>query len=269
VPGARSASRHIRRALATLGDSVSMVERVMLVLPSMNSTPRSIDFTRSGPWFALLLGLAPLAFWSPYLSKVFDGPSAYTHLHAITATLWLLLLIVQPLAIAARRFTLHRRIGQAAWVLGPMVVASIVLLAHSSVKGQDVAAFANVLYLQLSLAAVFGLSYALAMITRRTVALHARFMVCTGLTMLDPVLARFMYFWWDWQPGWSYAWITFGLADLILLGLIWLERRRPTGRAVFPVMLVIFVVTQLPVVLRTKTAAWHAFVSWFASLPLT
>lgn len=239
----------------------------------MDSASRSIDvtgdFTRSGPWFALLLGLSPLAFWSPYLSQVFDGPGVHTHLHAITATLWLLLLIVQPLAIAAGRFTLHRSVGQAAWVLGPMVVVSIVLLAHGSVKGQQVEAFANVLYLQLSLAAVFALSYALAMITRRTVALHARFMVCTGLTMIDPILARLMFFQWNWQPGWSYEWITFGLADLILLVLIWLERRRPTGRSVFPVMLVIFVATQLPVVLRTKSDAWHTFVSWFASLPLT
>jgi len=51
--------------------------------------------------------------------------------------------------------------------------------------------------------------------------------------------------------------------------LIWLERHRPTGRIVFPVMLVIFLATQVPVVLRTQTPAWQAFAAWFAALPLT
>jgi hypothetical protein len=241
----------------------------MLMSAPMNSTLRTIDLARSGPFFAILLVLAPLAFWSPYLSKVFDTTTAYTHVHAITATLWMLMLIVQPLAIAARRFTLHRSIGTASYVLGPLVVVSIVLLAHSSVQGLEVEAYANVLYLQLSLAAMFALSYALAIHTRRVVARHARFMVCTGLTMLDPVLARFMFFWWDWQPGWSYEWITFGLTDLILITLIWLERQRPAGRIVFPAMLVVFVVTQVPVVFTTQTPAWQAFASWFAALPLT
>ncbi|HWN70438.1 MAG TPA: hypothetical protein VNM90_22515 [Haliangium sp.] len=72
----------------------------------MNSAPRTIDLARSGAYFAALLVLAPLAFWPGYLSKPFETSNVHTHLHAITATLWLLMLIVQPLAIAARRFTL-------------------------------------------------------------------------------------------------------------------------------------------------------------------
>jgi hypothetical protein len=235
----------------------------------MSSTSRTIDLARSGLCFAVLVALVPLAYWPTYLSKIFETTDDYVHLHAATAALWALLLIVQPLLIGLRRFTLHRIIGSASYVLGPLVVISMVLLAHSKVQGRPFEAYTLILYLQLSLAAVFALSYALGILTRRRVALHARFMVCTGLTMIDPVCARVIMFWIYPVPLGKLQWITFGLTDLVLLALIWLERRRPTGRLVFPLMLVVFMVAQAPIVLATQTGAWRAFAEWFASLPLT
>jgi hypothetical protein len=238
----------------------------------MSATPRAIDLARSGPYFAGLLALALLAFWPTYLSKVLDPSNAYIHLHAVTAAMWVLMLAVQPLAISARRFTFHRVIGRMSYALAPILVLTVVLLAHSRIRGLEGQAFAiqtYVLYLQLSLSALFALSYALAIRTRRSVALHARFMVCTGLTMIDPVVIRLM-FWWDPTPAWNYQWLTFGLTDLVLVALIWLERHRPTGRSVFPAMLVVFVLAQAPALFGlTHAPAWHAFARWFAALPLT
>ncbi|HWN66631.1 MAG TPA: hypothetical protein VNM90_03265, partial [Haliangium sp.] len=189
----------------------------------------------------------------------------------VTAAMWVLMLAVQPLAISARRFTFHRALGRMSYALAPLLVLTVVLLAHSRIQGLDGQAFAMqtyVLYLQVSLAALFGLSYALAISTRRSVALHARFMVCTGLTMIDPVVIRLM-FWWAGPPTWNYQWFTFGLTDLVLVALIWLERHRPTGRSVFPAMLVVFALAQAPALFGlTHAPAWHAFARWFAALPL-
>jgi hypothetical protein len=244
------------------------------MVPSSGAVPirRAIDFARSGPYFAAFLMLAFVAFWPTYVSVAPSASTAYTHLHAFTATLWMALLIAQPMAIRAKRLPLHRALGQASYVVAAGVLVSVVLLAHSRIQRLAPEAYeiqVYVLYLQTSLAAVFALSYGLAIWTRRTTAHHARFMICTALTLVDPVVIRLM-FWIDPTPAWNYQWFTFGLTDAILVLLIWLERHNRTGRGVFPMMLAVFALAQAPaLLLLTGSAPWRAFASWFASLPLT
>lgn len=236
----------------------------------MRETYRHFDLTRGAPWFMALLALALVAFWPSYLALLPGGIDAFTHAHALTATLWVLLLIVQPYAIRTRRRALHRTLGRTSYVLGPLVLASILLLAHSrmqSLQGQAYAIQTYVLYVQLSLAALFALCFGLAIYTRHRMALHARFMVCTALTLIDPVVIRLM-FWVNPVSTWNYQWFTFGLTDLILVVLIWLERRSPTGRSVFPAMLAAFVLAQIPALFGlTNSEGWQAFARWFAALP--
>jgi uncharacterized membrane protein YozB (DUF420 family) len=215
--------------------------------------------------------VALVAFWPSYLSQL-GANGAYTHLHATLATLWILLLIAQPTLIRRRRRNWHRALGRVSYGLAPLVVVSIILLARSRIAGLAGEAFASqtyVLYLQVSLVTLFGLSYALAVLTRRNTALHARFMICTGFTLIDPVVIRLMI-WADSAPSWNYQWFTFGLTDLIILSLIWVERDARRGRWVFPTMLSVFVLSQLPAVLQmTHAPWWQAFSRWFAALSLT
>ena len=60
-----------------------------------------ISLADSGRWFALLFAGALVAFWPSYLSRV-SALNAYTHFHALTAALWMLLLVAQPIAIRTR-----------------------------------------------------------------------------------------------------------------------------------------------------------------------
>lgn len=238
----------------------------------MRVMPRPLNFSRSGPYFIGLFLVALVAFWPTYLSQALSSSSTYTHLHALTASLWMLMLVAQPLAIRTRRLDWHRMLGRASYALAPLIVVSIVLLAHSRIKGLNGEAYAlqtYVLYLQMSLAVLFGLSYALAILKRRTTALHARFMVCTALTLIDPVVVRLL-FWANPTPSWNYQWLTFGLTDLVLVALIWFDRHSRVGRAVFPAMLAVFVLAQAPALFQlTSTPLWQAFARWFAALPLT
>lgn len=238
----------------------------------MSTISRGVDYSRSGIVFALFLALALLAFWPSYVSLPFARSSGYIHFHAATASLWMGLLIAQPLAIRARRFALHRLLGRASLVLAPLVLVSIVLLANSRIRmaeGPFYAIQTYILYLQISLAALFAVSWIGGLVTRRRMALHARFMACTAITLIDPIVVRLLL-WRDSTPDWNYQWFTFAITDLVLLGLIWRERNATTGRGVFPAMLALFVLVQAPALTGwTQSPAWQGFARWFAAMPLT
>lgn len=103
---------------------------------------RGLDFARSGPWFAGFLLLALIAFWPSYLSRI-GASTAYTHLHAVTAVLWMMMLVAQPAAIRVRRLDVHRGLGKISFGLVPLIVMSVVLLAHSRISGLTGPAFAG------------------------------------------------------------------------------------------------------------------------------
>ena len=230
---------------------------------------KMLDLARSWKWLAGFFLLAMLAFWPSYFTQV-RSTGFYTHLHAATATAWMLLLILQSWAIGTKRVALHRASGKASYAVAPLVVATVLLLAHDRIgraaPGEAYAIQTYILYLQLSLVVLFALSYGLAIAYRKSVARHSRFMICTALTLIDPVAIRLL-FWADPIPGWNYQWATFGLTDLVFLVLIWRERANRAGRGVFPAMLAAFVLAQAPALLGlTEGAAWQAFSSWFAAL---
>ncbi|HEX8064329.1 MAG TPA: hypothetical protein VF535_14085 [Allosphingosinicella sp.] len=229
---------------------------------------KMLDLGRSWKALSAFLLLAFLAFWPTYLSQP-RASGGFTHLHAAAATSWMLLLIAQSWAIDRKRVALHRALGKASYVLAPLLVLSVLLLARQRIAGASPADFpiqTYILYLQVSLAALFALSFALAIATRRSVARHSRFMICTALTLVDPVVIRVL-FWIAPNPSWNYQWLTFGLTDLAFLVLIALERNNRAGRAVFPAMLAIFAAAQLPALLGfTQSAAWQAFARWAAGI---
>ena len=236
----------------------------------MQTTARSVNFSGSGPWIAALLLVTFVAFWPSYLSPRSGVASSYTHLHAFTATLWMLMLIAQPIAIRTRRLRLHRLLGRISYLIAPLVVVSMALLAHHNLSRASAASYpiqTYVLYLQVSLIILFTLSYALAIYYRRVSAVHARFMICTALTLVDPIVIRLM-FWIAPIPSWNYQWFTFGLTDALLLLLIWRERDARSGRRVLPVMLLLFIALQIPALTGfTDGPLWQAFARRVSQLP--
>ena len=238
----------------------------------MQQSPRTFYLSGSGPYFVGGLLLAFAAFWPTYVSLAPSASTAYAHFHAAMATLWVLMLISQPILIRSGRLSLHRAIGKFSWVLAPAFVISVVLLANERIKGLEGPAYdfqTYILWLQVSTVILFAFCYAMAMIKRKSMVHHARFMICTGLTLIDPVVARLLL-WMDRTPDWNYQWFTFVLTDLIILGLIWIERKQGSGRGVFPFMLGVFILAQVPALFgMTSQAWWQSFAAWFAALPLT
>ena len=82
-------------------------------------TKKKMGFENSGYYFIGVLVLVILGFWPSYFAKFIDRTADFTlyfHFHAVTATLWLALLIVQPILIQKKKLQLHRLLGKTSYV---------------------------------------------------------------------------------------------------------------------------------------------------------
>lgn len=229
-----------------------------------------MTFNKSGYYFILLLILAIIGFWESYFSKLLNDINSYTHFHAITMLLWIGMLITQAFLIRNKKRDLHRLIGKFSYALVPLLIISLILLAHSQITIKNYGISYGrlyVLFLQLSLLVIFIVAYSLAIINKKSPNHHARYMICTSLTLIDPAIARIPL---D-LPSlpFTYQVVTFSIINLILLILIFMERKQKNAREVFPLMLLINLIFQTLNLTWTDSKAWDDFALWFALLPLT
>ncbi len=222
--------------------------------------------------FLALFLLATLAFWPRYLSLLGSPIDPFTHLHAVFASLWCLLLIVQPVLVRMSR-PLHRRLGAVSYVIAPCFLVASVLLAHSRFHAMDEATFiqeAPNLFLPLSAVVLFSVSYVLALRHRQTMPLHARFMIATGLPMIDPVLGRLLFFFGPALPHpLHYQLMTFLVTDAVLLALVLRPPLAPSLRAALFVPAALFPILHIAWFTIAQRPEWLPFATWFRRLPLS
>ncbi|MEP9357939.1 hypothetical protein [Sphingomonas sp. KR3-1] len=234
---------------------------------------------RHAHWVLLaLFPLAALAFWPGYLATISTAP-VQLHMHGITATLWLMLLVAQSWSIHAGRNALHRTLGAASLILFPLFLAGGAGVFLSMARGfaQATSPF-NVVYaprlalIDLVSVVSFALFYYEALRQRRKVQLHARYMLATVIFLLPPILGRIAPL----VPGlgvhgpaeFGKLALDFQLADaltaLIALGLAFTSGRH--GRPFFLAGAAVLLASLLFEFLG-PLAAWKALFAQFAAVP--
>ena len=223
---------------------------------------------RASPiFFIALLLLAIPAFWPSYFFPKKYETDWHVHLHGVAMFLWMLLLIAQASLIQFKAFPVHRALGKTSFVLVPVIIASTFLLASYRMRSGLNDEMTYFFYVQLALLVQFTVAYGLAILERRTPAAHMRFMACTALALVDPILARVLNNQFGIEPPLMQA-ITYGVVDLILVGLIVQDRMARHYARVYPAMLALFVATQLPTFFVMGWREWHRFTAAFAKIPL-
>jgi hypothetical protein len=152
---------------------------------------------RHSHWYVLaLLPLAGLAFWPSYLGQISSAPMQM-HMHGVTATLWVLLLAAQSWSIHAGHRALHRRTGLYSLALFPLFLAggSTIFLGMAERFAGEVSPFYSLYAARLAwidIVAVVGVAgfYFEALRRRRSVALHAGYLLATAMFLLGPILGR-------------------------------------------------------------------------------
>lgn len=227
----------------------------------------------SGIILAVSAPLVVVAFWPLYFSRPFASIDPYTHFHALTGSLWFALLVAQPLSIYARRHTLHRVLGRCSYVLAPLFVLAGVLLSHHRLASMSDATFAREgysHYLPFYASVVFAAAYALGLRYRRVPKAHGRFMLCTVIPLIDPVIGRVLFFYFPPLPSpWLYQVLTFGLATAVAGLLVFSYRAQPSPRRALVMYFALLVALELGWFTVALTAPWLHTVAWFRSLPLT
>jgi hypothetical protein len=105
---------------------------------------------------------------------------------------------------------------------------------------------------------------------RKTVALHARYMMCTALGLVDPVVGRVLYFYGPALPDDHYAQlISYLVSAGALVALIVRERHQRAGRVAFPVMLAVTTIVYGLYFSLAHTELWVDFAWWFRGLPMS
>ena len=217
------------------------------------------------PWILLLLAVSVLGFWKPYFSRL-TAAQGMAHLHVLMMLTWIGMLVAQPALIRARRLAWHRRVGKASYVVVPLMIVSALVLAQlrlQAAPAQMLPFQQFILYLGISASVMFVVIWGLGIRYRRDTALHARFMVATALTLIDPSLARVMIFWVPAVPPPLYQWISFGVVYAVLLLLVALDPL-PRGRKAFMGVLALFIAMHVSIMLVPGTAAWQHFAAWYA-----
>ena len=222
--------------------------------------------------FGLLL-LAFVAFWPMYLSKNWVSIDHYTHAHALLGTLWLVILILQPVLVFRGYRFAHRVAGRTSLFVALGFVLSGLLLTHFRVSRMTEAAFAKdgiYIYLPLAVSFLFAVACVLGLRWRKSAPVHARFMLSTALLLLDPVLSRIMFFYLPPLPSDDlYQGITFTLIAAVMAFLVASLPPQVSGRSWYRNYCLGSMATLALFFAVPSTGAWLAFVNWFRVLPLT
>jgi hypothetical protein len=226
-------------------------------------------FRRAGYAFIVVFALALLAFWKSYVTRPSSFGDPYTHVHAALMVAWFAILIAQPFLIRREHRAAHRLLGRISFALVPLLAASILLLAHARIRAiGPLGADARFFFLPFGMTVLLVVPWALAVKHRRTVALHARYMICTVFAVVDPVLGRILYFYFPPLPSQDHATLASYLVTAGLLAALYTRERSPRPRP-FAVMLVLATVIYGVFATFARTDTWRVFVEWYGTLPLT
>lgn len=221
-------------------------------------------------WFIGLLAILMIGFWESYFSIILSGPESTHHFHGLAMLAWVLLLINQAWLVRSKKLALHRTTGKLSYLIAPLVVISGVMVSfHNVARFEDpsVPAALSIFHLGLASVFVYGVLYTLAMVHRKNVQYHARYMIATALVFLVPGLSRTLaqYVEPTGLPSLDF-YQTLYVPLVIGLVLIGWEWYRGKVRSPFVVFSALWGLTILFWHLLPLFGPWQRFTVWAASL---
>ncbi len=155
------------------------------------------------PYVLFFIGVTVLGFWQSYFSALARVPLAF-HVHALTALVWLALLLMQTWSIHHHRNELHKTVGKASFVAFPMLILGLVMIMNR-VAGFFREDLDNPASVEPSIGAItlvaivaYLVLFTLALRHRRNTKLHGGYMLATPLILFESPAGRATSQYFDW-----------------------------------------------------------------------
>lgn len=176
-----------------------------------------------GYFLLLLIPLTFLAFFKSYFVQFpnfEENITPYIHLHAFIASIWILMLIVQPLLIRSKKNALHKKIGKASYIVFPLLILSFVPQMLRIINSDSSLG----LFFPLADSILLSTFYILAIVNRKDIARHMRYMIGTAIVFLGPTIGRIGPIVLGLENNFTQN-MQYTIIYIILAGLIFLDRK--------------------------------------------
>lgn len=191
----------------------------------------------------LLVPLTFLAFFKTYFNQFpsfEENTNTFIHLHAIIASVWIVLLIVQPILIRNRKNALHKKIGKASYIIFPLLILSFIPQMVRILNSDN----PDVLFFPLADSLTLTLFYALAIYNKKKISKHMRYMIGAALVFLGPTIGRIGPLILGLSENVTQN-AQYGLIYMILIGLILLDRKNNKDYKPYVLILSVWIVHQI------------------------
>ena len=190
----------------------------------------------------LLIPFTFLGFYKTYFNQfpTFEETNTYIHIHATIASIWVLMLIAQPLLIRKKKYKLHKQIGKISYLVFPLLILSfipgIIRIFNSDSP--------TILFFPLSDVIMLIILYSLAIYHRKNTPKHMRYMIGIILVFLDPTLGRIGIFWLELSDKVNQN-VLCMVIYLILIGLIFLDRKNDRNYKPYLLIISLWIIHQI------------------------
>lgn len=196
----------------------------------------------TGYFIILFFPLIFIAFYKTYFEhfpKFTPNIQPYHHAHAVIATIWILMLIIQPILVANKKYELHRKIGRLSYFIFPLLILFFIpgeiRVANSDTPKDIFFAVADTMVL-IPL-------YLLAIYNKKNTAKHMRYMIASALVFFGPTIGRIGPILLGWS-GLATQNVQYSIIYAILAALILYDRNVRKSKPYF-VAIALFLVHQL------------------------
>lgn len=232
----------------------------------MKQENKSYDVTAKTFFIAMifLFILLQVAFHPTYLQYFpqFKGFTWTHHIHGALMVSWVMMLVIQPYLIYKGKFKTHRLIGKISYFTAPLMVISMFLVTRLNyLNSVGKIPFKDVAYIQALnyiTPLIFLLFYSLAIINKKDVFKHKRYMIGTSFIMFTAILNRLLLeIFGNIQPYEFFIPMYFGvIVTALLLANDILKKRNP-----FPYTIVIGVLFfNIVIFYARETEVWQTIV---------